>query len=160
LSDDRSVPNPTALRLQNFSLRARRLPGDAGSEQMMTDPNSGGSKGVKLARFDLMPPDALERVAEVYGRNTKSCGGKYEDRNWERGYPFGWSFGAAQRHLWAFWHGEDTDPESGQHHLAHAAWHCLTMLAFVERGVGTDDRKLPRPPELTAQEGSEDGEGD
>ena len=134
-------------------------PEGAGDGMLMTDPRTGGRKGVKLARFDLMPADALERLAEVYGRNTKSCGGKYEDRNWEKGYPWGWSFGACQRHLWAFWHGEDIDPESGQHHLAHAAWHCLTMLAFVERGLGTDDRKPARPPELMPQGPREGGEG-
>jgi hypothetical protein len=29
---------------------------------------------------------------------------------------------------------------SGLHHLAHATWHCLCLLAFVLRGIGKDDR--------------------
>lgn len=100
---------------------------------------TGGQKGVKLARYDLLPPDALEAVARVYGYGAS----KYDDGNWLRGYPWGWSFGALMRHLWAFWRGEETDPESGHPHLAHAAFHVLALLTFSARGLGTDDRRPP-----------------
>jgi dATP/dGTP diphosphohydrolase len=65
---------------------------------------------------------------------------KYERYNFLRGYPWSWSFDALQRHLLAFWAGEDLDPESGQPHLAHAAWHALALTGFQRRAIGTDDR--------------------
>lgn len=105
-------------------------------EVRVVDPQTGGAKGQKLARFDLIPAAALMHLAELYGKGAE----KYEDRNWERGYRYGLSFGAMQRHLWAFWNGEYIDPESGLPHLAHAAWHCMTLMQFSEEHIGTDDR--------------------
>lgn len=88
------------------------------------------------ARYDLLPPDALEALVAIYTSGAE----KYGDRNWERGMGWGRVFGAAMRHLFAFWRGEDRDPESGQPHLAHAAWNCMTLLAYYLRGIGTDPR--------------------
>lgn len=105
------------------------------SEVRIVDPATGGAKGQKLARFDLIPQDALFEVAKVYGVGSK----KYEDRNWERGYAWGLSYGALQRHLSLDMQGEDMDPE-GFYHLAAVAWHALALLAFRLRNVGTDDR--------------------
>ena len=102
-------------------------------------PVTGGEKDSKLARFDLIPPEPLTRVAEVYGRGAE----KYAPRNWERGYDWGLSYAAMQRHLWAFWGGEDMDPDSGLPHLAHAAWHCLTLMEFGSRHPKLDDRSHP-----------------
>lgn len=107
------------------------------SEVRITDPVTGGQKGQKPERFDLMPFDALEEVARVYGAGAS----KYEDWNWLRGYKWSLSLGALIRHVARFSLGEDRDPETGCLHLAHAAWHCLTIIAFFMRGLGTDDRK-------------------
>ncbi|OQA09474.1 MAG: hypothetical protein BWY66_00573 [bacterium ADurb.Bin374] len=101
-----------------------------------TDPATGGMKGEKLARFDLLPPDILWELAEHYGKGAK----KYADRNMEKGYPWSKSFAACQRHLNQFWRGEDNDPEFGSLHLIAAAWHCFTMAWFLRHGAGTDDR--------------------
>lgn len=110
------------------------------AEVRQTDASTGAQKGGKLARYDLIPPEALQALAEVYGRGAK----KYAERNWEAGYPWGWSFAACMRHLWSFWSGKDRDAESGQYHLAHAAWHCFTMLTYLIRKAGTDDRAKGR----------------
>jgi hypothetical protein len=107
------------------------------TEVRMCDPETGGQKGVKEARFDLIPADALWELARVFGRGAK----KYAERNWERGYNWGFSYGALQRHLNKFWMGEEIDEESGLPHLAHAAWHCLVLLAFCLRKKGKDDRR-------------------
>lgn len=98
---------------------------------------TGGEKGIKMARYDLVPAEGLDQIAKVFGWGAS----KYADRNWEKGYPWGWSFGAMMRHAWAFWRGEENDPESGLPHMAHAAWHALVLLTFKSRGIGTDDRK-------------------
>ena len=105
-------------------------------ETRVVDPETGGAKGSKLARFDLLPPDAMWAVAEHFGLGAR----KYEDRNWEKGYAWGLSYAALQRHLNEFWAGEDIDEETGGFHIAAAAVHCLFLLAFQMRGVGTDDR--------------------
>lgn len=86
--------------------------------------------------LDLLPFDALERVGEVLQHGAK----KYAPRNWERGMRWGRLLGAAFRHLFAWARGQNRDPETGFSHLAHAACCVLFLLAYEERGIGTDDR--------------------
>ena len=112
------------------------------SEVRITDPDTGAQKGQKLERFDLIPFDALEELARVYGVGAK----KYDDDNWIGGYRWRLSLGALLRHVSRFMLGEDRDPETGCHHLAHAAWHCLTVMTFAMRKLGTDDRRPPMRP--------------
>lgn len=97
---------------------------------------AGGKKGVKLARFDLLPFDALWQVALVFGKGAE----KYAERNWERGLKYTAIAGARDRHNALFAAGQDYDAESGLPHLAHAAWHGLVMLALYLRGDLEDDR--------------------
>lgn len=88
------------------------------------------------ARYDLVPGDAFHEAVMVYTAGAK----KYEDRNWEKGMSWSRCFGSLMRHAWAFWRGEKLDPETGCHHMAHAAWNALALVAYDLRGVGTDDR--------------------
>lgn len=111
-------------------------------EIRVTDPVTGGQKGVKSERFDLIPPDGLRELARVYGMGAK----KYEPWNWAKGYAWLLSFGAMMRHAWAWAMGESIDPESGLHHMAHVAWHAFTLITFERKGLGTDDRFLGRAP--------------
>lgn len=111
---------------------------------------TGGQKARKLARFALLPFDALWAVAEVFGVGAT----KYEDRNWERGYPWDWSFDALQRHLKLWWQdGHDYDTVDGTKggervegvhtgcpHIAQVGWHALVLITFWLRGIGTDTR--------------------
>lgn len=106
------------------------------SEVRVVDPQTGGAKGQKSERFDLLPFDALEEVARVYAFGAA----KYADDNWLKGYRWRLSIGALLRHVARFALGEDRDPESGYHHLAHAVFHCLALITFGMRGLGTDDR--------------------
>lgn len=88
-------------------------------------------------RWDLAPWDALGLFVDVLTLGAS----KYSARNWEGGIAYGRLFGATQRHLTAWWQGEDADPESGQSHLAHALCDVAFLLAFVARGrVELDDR--------------------
>jgi len=113
------------------------------TETRIVDPDTGGEKGRKLARFELLPEDALWEVAEHFGKGAE----KYEDRNWERGYSWSLSYGALRRHMAAWWQGEDDDADTGDSHLAAMAFHVLALLAFKQRGIGTDDRpKTHNPP--------------
>ena len=97
---------------------------------------SGGQKGKKDIRFDLLPAGPLWEVARLYGAGAQ----KYEDRNWERAYPWSLSFAAMMRHAWLFWGGESTDPETQCHHLAAVVFHALALMEFESKQKGTDDR--------------------
>jgi len=118
-------------------------------QETRTTSATGGQKGVKLARFDLLPFDALWAVAEVFGLGAR----KYTDRNWEKGYEWGKSIGALGRHLALFVQGHDYDTANGKKdglrvegehtgspHVAQIAWHSLVLTAFWLRGIGTDNR--------------------
>ena len=119
----------------------------------MTDPtevrtisSTGGEKGVKDARFDLIPPHPLWAVATHYGVGAR----KYEARNWERGYEWSKSFGALQRHAVAWWAGEDIDDETGSNHLAAIVFHAFALLEFTDTHPEFDDRPTTMNREVDA----------
>jgi hypothetical protein len=114
-------------------------------EIRVIDSKTGGQKGMKVAAYDLIPPDAIEEIAKIFGWGT--C--KYADRNWERGYKWGLSFAAMIRHMMAFWRREDFDEQSGMRHMAHAVWHGLVLLTFSMRNIGTDSRGVRCKPDQT-----------
>lgn len=106
------------------------------TETRIVDPNTGGEKGQKPERYDLIPWRAMDEVARVYAFGAK----KYADDNWLKGYSWRLSLGALFRHVACFAARQDVDPESGLHHLAHAVFHCLCLITFGMRNLGTDDR--------------------
>lgn len=106
------------------------------SETRVVDADTGGEKGKKLERFDLIPVGPLEAVAKHYGIGAS----KYADRNWERGYKWSLSFAAMMRHAWAFWRGEDTDPENGSPHLAAVVFHAFALMEYGRTHPEKDDR--------------------
>jgi hypothetical protein len=87
-------------------------------------------------RYELLPPELMEETARVLTFGAK----KYADRNWELGMKWSRPFGAMMRHMWAWWRGEDKDPETGYSHLAHAACCIAFLVSYERRGSGTDDR--------------------
>lgn len=134
-----------------------------------TTSSTGGQKGVKLQRHDLIPGGPLNRLAEHFGRGAR----KYENHQWRQGYEWSKSYSAIQRHLLAFWAGEDydvcsNDPEgcafvttkgdvylpieddtcynhTGSHHMTAVAWHAFVLLEFIETFPDHDDRYKPEP---------------
>lgn len=109
---------------------------DSVLERRIVDPETGAEKGEKLARFDLIPTGPLWQVAEHYGLGAA----KYAERNWEGGYRWSLSFGAMQRHAWAFWNGEDDDPETGTSHLAAVVFHAFALMEYRCTHPERDDR--------------------
>lgn len=124
------------------------------TEEIRTTSATGGQKGVKAQRHSLLPRHGLDVIAEVFGFGAQ----KYDDHNWRRGYEWSKSYDALQRHLTAWWDGEDIDPESGLSHLGHAGFHIL-VLATWERldGQGSqfDDRHTFNRPECPGADGEE-----
>lgn len=90
--------------------------------------NMATTEGVKhdegKPQFSLIKPDALMEMVAVLTYGAK----KYSPDNWKmlenarQRY-----FDAANRHLWQWYGGEERDPESGLHHLAHA----MSSLMFL-----------------------------
>lgn len=87
---------------------------------------TGGQKGQKLARFDLVDSKFLWELAEVCGKGAL----KYSDDNWRKGYDWKLSYGALQRHLHQFLQGELRDSELDTHHLANVAWHAMVLYVY------------------------------
>lgn len=101
--------------------------------------STGGEKGTKDERFDLIPVGALSALALHYGMGAR----KYDDNQWRKGYEWSKSYAALQRHSNAFWNGEDFDEETGSNHMAAVAWHAFTLLTFYEEFPEFDDRYKP-----------------
>ncbi len=97
---------------------------------------TGGQKESKPARYELIPAEPLRQLAELMGKGAQ----KYSDHNWRLGYAWSLSFAALNRHLWAFWNGEDNDPENGSPHLAAVAHHAFALLEFMTTHPDFDDR--------------------
>lgn len=118
--------------------------------------STGGEKGRKLARFDLLPVGPLTKVAEHFGRGAY----KYADRNWEKGLPWSWMYAALLRHLTEWWAGKEQDSLSDEllaggfideetydrighsHPLDAVIWMALVLRQYSleEQYAGNDDR--------------------
>lgn len=86
-------------------------------------------------RFDLIPPHALLRVADVFAEGCK----KYAARNWESGIEISRSFSSLERHTQAYKRGERDED-----HLAHAVANLLFMMSF--EGTDMDDSHVLTGP--------------
>lgn len=101
-------------------------------------------------RYELIPPEALEALAQLYTDGAA----KYGDRNWERGMSAARLFGALCRHAWKWFRGEDydVDPQTGAvtHHLIQVAWNAFAIYTLGQRGMSQyDDR--PKATGLQAE---------
>lgn len=91
--------------------------------------------------WSLMPWDSVEEILKVleFGKI------KYSAWNWSSGEGFKYSrvFNSLIRHLFAWFRGEDIDPESGLSHLSHAGCNILFLIYFVKhknKYKNNDDR--------------------
>jgi hypothetical protein len=158
LNPDGKIPSAAALLSRGILIEAATVADFVGSEPVIENASgevrkvssTGGEKGVKPERFDLLPWDALMEVARVYAFGAQ----KYDDHNWRKGYPWGSSIAAAFRHMGAYAMGEDRDPESGLLHPAHAIFHMLGLIAWAldpeDRYAQFDDRVSVALPAIYA----------
>lgn len=89
-------------------------------------------------RYDLLPPGPKRLVGMV-----ANFGVKYGERNYAKeGFVYSRCYASAQRHIEAWWEGEELDPETKLPHLAHAIWNLWILLWYQLTGRYTrnDDR--------------------
>lgn len=138
---------PVGLAGSNRIIPSMHMPSPADVAASCVKPEEGGRKDdAGKERMDLVPPEGIFAVAKVLGFGAD----KYGDRNWEKGMKWSRVFGALMRHMWAWWAGKaptsknfafgDTDLETSFSHLWHAGCCIMFLIAFEERGSGTDDR--------------------
>lgn len=93
----------------------------------------------------LLSTEAMNQTAAV----LKFGALKYAEHNWRNGFAWSRPLSAAMRHITAFNAGEDSDPESGLSHLAHAACCIMFLLEFEKTHPHLDDRYKPTVPQVS-----------
>lgn len=134
------------------------------SGEIRTTSSTGGQKGVKLERHDLIPAGPLKALAEHYGVGAL----KYDNHQWRQGYELSKSYAALQRHTTEWLAGRSydvcsNDPDgcshvdmdgnpfvspredacfnhTGSHHMVAAAWHAFGILELESHFPEHDDR--------------------
>lgn len=81
-------------------------------------------------RYDLIPPEGLKRLAELYARGAE----KYDDDNWKKGQPYSRAYASLFRHL-IQWREGDKDED----HLAAVAWNAFALMWYEENKPELDD---------------------
>ena len=82
------------------------------------------------ARMSLLPKGILQKVVNVLELGAK----KYQEDNWQHvNNAHTRYYDAMQRHIEAWWSGEILDPETGEHHLAHATCCAMFLMWFDDK---------------------------
>ena len=93
--------------------------------------------GVKKVPVNLVPPSAKHFLAEAFADGA----GKYGPYNWrDKTVSASIYYAAAQRHMDAWWDGEDLSHDAKVHHLAHAMACMAIVLDAMTVGRLNDDR--------------------
>jgi hypothetical protein len=97
---------------------------------------SGAVRGIESsnARYDLITPVGLRRLAETYGEGAV----KYGDENWLKGIDCKNLMNHALTHLTQYLAGDRTED-----HLAHASWNLFAIMH--------NEEKMPHLQNITAR---------
>jgi len=92
-------------------------------------------------QLSMISKELLDQVAavRVFGAS------KYARDNWRLGFKYSRSLDAALRHIYAFNEGQNTDPESGLSHIAHAVCCLEHLLNDIKNHPENDDRYKEKP---------------
>lgn len=89
-------------------------------------------------KWGLLSWPALAELVKVLEFGAK----KYASWNWSNGLSWSECFESLQRHLTAWYTGEDKDPETGLSHMAHVFCNAMFLMHFIIFRTGTDDRPV------------------
>jgi len=105
--------------------------------EALPDTNPKTAVGAKKVPLHLIPPAAKHVLAEAMADGAK----KYGPFNWrETGVTASTYVSAAQRHIDAWWDGEDLSPDALVHHLGHAMACMAILIDVISLGKLNDDR--------------------
>ncbi len=82
-----------------------------------------GESGKHPARYDLLNPTMLRRLAETFGEGSS----KYGDHNWWNGLDEKCLLNHALAHVFAWMRGDRSED-----HIAHAIWNLGAIIHFEE----------------------------
>jgi hypothetical protein len=104
---------------------------------MHEDNNPKTRSGRLKVPMHLIPPAAKIELARALEDGAK----KYSPYNW-REEPISTSvyYGAIQRHIDAWWDGEEVAKDSNVHHLAHVMACCAIIIDSIQAASLIDDR--------------------
>lgn len=101
------------------------------------DDNPKSLVGATKVPLHLVPPSAKHYLALALENGAK----KYGPYNWrDADISISTYKAALERHMDAFWDGEDFAEDSGVHHVAHAMACCALILDALSIGKLKDDR--------------------
>lgn len=110
---------------------------------MIKDTNPKDSVGVKKAPLSTLPANVLAEIGVAMLEGA--C--KYGRHNYRAvGVRASVYYDATIRHLFAWWEGEDIDPDSGLSHITKAITSLMVLRDAMTRGMVADDR----PPKSEA----------
>ena len=134
---------PESLRIKAIEETYERLATKVdwqGLKDRVKETNPKDSLGTKKVPLSGMPAPVLLECGLVKLHGDL----KYGRYNWrEAGVRASVYYDASIRHLMAWYEGEDIDPDSGVHHLAHAMTGLSVLRDSQMRGNWTDDRPMP-----------------
>jgi hypothetical protein len=137
------LPTPPQAGIKDTIVK---IAGHGLDQKMLLSEGKQPSVGLKYdtekVRVDLLDPEWLEQVGAVLTFGAK----KYAAHNWRGGISYSRLLGACLRHVFAILRGENTDPESGLPHSAHASC-CLMFLAFMMKYRPDLDDRWKHPNE-------------
>lgn len=127
-SDERMAMEPDWQKLEQIASAVKK------------DTNPKDSVGVKKVPMSGMPAPVLMECGLVKLHGDL----KYGRYNWrDAGVRSSVYYDACMRHLMAWWEGEDLDPDSGIHHLAHAMTGLAVLRDSQLQENCNDDRPKP-----------------
>jgi hypothetical protein len=97
---------------------------------------SGNKFDLNKPMMALLDPKVMVEMAKVLTHGAK----KYGKYNWRSGLTSTRTTAAALRHVFAYLDGNDTDKDSGEHHLACAMVELMFTLHFSLTRKDLDDR--------------------
>lgn len=104
---------------------------------MSFDQNAKYQPGREKTPHHVTPARVMDAVARVFAGGSA----KYGYFNWRlTGVDAQTYYSASRRHIEAWFDGEDADPESGEHHLAHAIACCMILLDAIDHDRFADNR--------------------
>lgn len=103
----------------------------------MKEADVGGTRyNAGKTKWGLLSWPALKELVAVLEFGAQ----KYAAWNWSNGLSWSECFESLQRHLTAWYAGEDKDPETGLSHIAHVFCNAMFLMHFIIFKTGRDDR--------------------